>query len=62
MPSRDHAAPKERRAAGATGWLHVALPGALGLALVGAGLLLSSSSGAFVTIGESVRAAVAWCF
>ena len=61
MPLRTEGSSEYRRVAGYSAPLNVVLLAISGLALLGAGALLAFRSGTFVSFGDAMLAAVAWC-
>jgi hypothetical protein len=61
MPPRTEDSIEYRRGAGYSAPLNVILLAISGLALLGAGALLAFRSGTFVSFGDAMLAAVAWC-
>jgi hypothetical protein len=61
MPPRTEDSIEYRRGAGYSAPLNVILLAISGLALLGAGALLAFRSGTFMSFGDAMLAAVAWC-
>jgi hypothetical protein len=61
MPLRTEDSSQYRGVVGYSAPLNVILLAGAGLALLGAGALLAFDSGTFVSFGDAMLAAIAWC-